>query len=133
MVEGTTSASTRARAAESVLTHAAKAIELEDIEARVAELAGGRGFEIDGRTMKTIHRRLRKLEEGLGLGPETEDEKRLRARLEAGLARLVAAGYQVKESDESELRGMTIIEILHRGRDRARLQAEAAEKSGISE
>ena len=38
MVDGTTPASTRARAADSVLDHAAKAIELEDLEARVAEL-----------------------------------------------------------------------------------------------
>ena len=38
MVDGTTPASTRARAAECVLNHGAKAIELEDIEARVAEL-----------------------------------------------------------------------------------------------
>ncbi len=44
--------------------------------------------------MKTIHRRLRKLEAGWGLVPETEDEKRLRARLEAGRARLVASGYR---------------------------------------
>ena len=83
--------------------------------------------------MKTIHRRLRKLEEGFGLGPQTEEEKRLRARLAAARARMAAAGYPVTEPDESELRGMTIIEILHRGRERARLQAEGAEKSGISE
>ena len=38
MVDAATPASTRVRAAESILTHAAKAIELEDIEARVAEL-----------------------------------------------------------------------------------------------
>jgi hypothetical protein len=38
MVDGNTPASTRVRAAECVLNHAAKAIELEDIEARVAEL-----------------------------------------------------------------------------------------------
>jgi len=38
MVDAGTPASTRVRAAESILTHAAKAIELEDIEARVAEL-----------------------------------------------------------------------------------------------
>jgi transposase-like protein len=38
MVDGTTPASTRARAAECVLNHAAKAIELEDVEARVAAL-----------------------------------------------------------------------------------------------
>jgi len=38
MVDATAPASTRARAADSVLDHSAKAIELEDIEARVAEL-----------------------------------------------------------------------------------------------
>ena len=74
--------------------------------------------------MKAIHRRLRKLEEGLGLIPQTEDEKRLRARLEAARARMAAVGYDVTETGESELRGMTIIEILDRGRDRARAQCE---------
>ena len=38
MVDPATPASTRVRAAESILTHAAKAIEIEDIEARVSEL-----------------------------------------------------------------------------------------------
>jgi hypothetical protein len=38
MVDPTTPPSTRARAADSVLDHSAKAIELEDIEARVVEL-----------------------------------------------------------------------------------------------
>src|SRR5690242_15133805 len=38
MVEPSTPPSVKARAADSVLDHAAKAIELEDIEARVAEL-----------------------------------------------------------------------------------------------
>jgi hypothetical protein len=38
MVDPATPASTRVRAAESILTHAAKAIEIEDIEARVQEL-----------------------------------------------------------------------------------------------
>ena len=38
MVDPTTPASTRARAADIVLDHSAKAIEIEDIEARVAEL-----------------------------------------------------------------------------------------------
>ena len=38
MVEPGTPASVNARAADSVLSHSAKAIELEDIEARVAEL-----------------------------------------------------------------------------------------------
>lgn len=38
MIDPATPASTRVRAADSVLGHSAKAIELEDIEARVAEL-----------------------------------------------------------------------------------------------
>ena len=38
MVDPSTPASTRVRAAESILSHSAKAIEIEDIEARVAEL-----------------------------------------------------------------------------------------------
>jgi hypothetical protein len=38
MVDPATPASTKVRAADSVLDHSAKAIELEDIEARVAEL-----------------------------------------------------------------------------------------------
>jgi hypothetical protein len=38
MLDSATPHSTRVRAAESVLTHAAKAIEIEDIEARVAAL-----------------------------------------------------------------------------------------------
>jgi hypothetical protein len=38
MVDPTAPASTRVRAAESVLSHAARAIELEDLEARLSEL-----------------------------------------------------------------------------------------------
>jgi hypothetical protein len=38
MVDPNAPASTRVRAAESILNHTAKAIEIEDIEARVAEL-----------------------------------------------------------------------------------------------
>ena len=41
MIDPNTPASTRIRAADSVLDHAAKGIELEDIEARVAELERG--------------------------------------------------------------------------------------------
>jgi len=41
MIDPATPASTRVRAADSVLGHSAKAIELEDIEARVAELERG--------------------------------------------------------------------------------------------
>jgi len=38
MVDATTPPATRVRAAEAVLSHAAKAIEIEDIEVRVTEL-----------------------------------------------------------------------------------------------
>jgi hypothetical protein len=38
MVESATPASVKVRAADSVLDHAAKAIEIEDIESRVSEL-----------------------------------------------------------------------------------------------
>jgi len=38
MVDPSTPASTKVRAADSVLSHSAKAIEIEDIEARVSEL-----------------------------------------------------------------------------------------------
>jgi hypothetical protein len=38
MLDPSSPASTRVRAAHSVLTHAARAIEIEDIEARVSEL-----------------------------------------------------------------------------------------------
>ena len=74
--------------------------------------------------MKAIHRRLRKLEAGWGLVPQTEDDRRLRARLEAGRARLVTCGYQFTEPVESQLSAMTVSEILQRGRERARLRGE---------
>ena len=45
-------ASTRVRAADSVLDHAAKAIELEDIEARVSELEHAVGAAKDGRRFR---------------------------------------------------------------------------------
>jgi hypothetical protein len=38
MIDPATPASVRVRAAEAIFNHAAKAIEIEDIEARVAEL-----------------------------------------------------------------------------------------------
>ena len=38
MVDPSTPASTRVRAAESILNHSAKGIEIEDVEARIAEL-----------------------------------------------------------------------------------------------
>jgi hypothetical protein len=49
MVDPATPASTKVRAADSVLAHSAKAIELEDIEARVAELEKAAGTTNPGR------------------------------------------------------------------------------------
>jgi transposase-like protein len=48
MVDATAPHSTRVRAADSVLDHAAKAIEIEDIEVRVAALEQSVGAEKDG-------------------------------------------------------------------------------------
>jgi len=49
MVEAGTPASVKVRAADSVLDHSAKAIELEDIEARVAELERAAGLPKPGK------------------------------------------------------------------------------------
>jgi hypothetical protein len=49
MVDSTAPASTRVRAADSVLDHSAKSIEIEDIEARVAELERAADVSKDGR------------------------------------------------------------------------------------
>lgn len=49
MIEPSTPASVRVRAAECVLNHAMKAIEIEDIEARVAELERAADSSKDGR------------------------------------------------------------------------------------
>src|SRR5712692_7293140 len=49
MVDPNSPAAARVRAADSVLDHAAKAIELEDIEARVSELERTVGASEDGR------------------------------------------------------------------------------------
>jgi transposase-like protein len=48
MVDATAPHSTRVRAADSVLDHAAKAIEIEDIEARVSELERTAGLSKPG-------------------------------------------------------------------------------------
>jgi len=48
--------------------------------------------------MKGISRRLRQLEEGLGIGPETEFTRRLRERIWAGLRRVA----EVRARGESQ-------------------------------
>jgi hypothetical protein len=90
--------------------------------------------------MKTIARRLRKLEEGLGLLPETEEDRRLWERLEAGRRRMAEARGsgeydegpvpqdQARGRDRSDRRSFsdkTIVEILNQGRERARARAAA--------
>jgi hypothetical protein len=50
MVDPTAPPSTRVRAAESVLTHAAKAIEIEDLDARLTELERANDSAKDGRS-----------------------------------------------------------------------------------
>ena len=52
MVEVNTPPATKVRAADSILNHSAKAIELEDIEARVSELERTVGASKDGRRFR---------------------------------------------------------------------------------
>jgi hypothetical protein len=73
--------------------------------------------------MRTLSRRLRKLEDRFWLAPETEFDRQLRVRIEAGGRRLDEA----KERGEwcgsvlmarEHLAGLSVIEILQRGRER---------------
>jgi hypothetical protein len=82
--------------------------------------------------MKSINRRIRKLEEKYGLGPvETEFSRRLRERIEEGRRRLGEARERGEWSgsvgnDDGENRaGLSVTEVLHLGRARvARVEAE---------
>jgi hypothetical protein len=80
--------------------------------------------------VRTIARRLQRLEEGFGLGPETEHDRLLRERLEKFRQRVAERrareGLPPLETDErqrEDLRGLTIAEILRRGRFPARSSA----------
>jgi hypothetical protein len=85
-----------------------------------------------GAVVRTIARRLQKLERGFGLGPETEDDRRLRERLETARRRAAERrareGLPPLETDDQreDLRGLTIVEILQRGRARAHARNEHA-------
>jgi hypothetical protein len=77
--------------------------------------------------VRTIARRLQRLEEGFGLGPETEEDRRLRERLEKFRQRVAERrareGLPPLETDERQregLIGLSRAEILRRGRFRAR-------------
>jgi len=76
--------------------------------------------------MKTVARRIRKLEVGAGL-IETEESRRkreqveiLERRLAAGRARAGKPARTLTASELAELAGMSIEDILLRGRQRAR-------------
>jgi hypothetical protein len=68
--------------------------------------------------MTALGKRLTKLEETLGLGPETEQQKYLRQRLDAARKRMESYGYRFTPTPRKELAGLTMAEILNRGRDR---------------
>ena len=71
MIDPATPPSTKARAADSVLDHSAKAIELEDIEARVAGLERAAVVARQGRWMlRSLIHRLKRLESSFRPGYE---------------------------------------------------------------
>ncbi|HLM98523.1 MAG TPA: hypothetical protein VK335_04540 [Bryobacteraceae bacterium] len=85
--------------------------------------------------MRTISRRLRKLEDRFGLAPETEFDRQLRAQIEAGRRRVAQARERGElsspiydDEDQEDLTGLSVAEILDRGRARvARAKAEREE------
>ena len=80
--------------------------------------------------MRTIIRRLRRLEDRFGPPVETEFSRRLRERIEAARRRL--AEYEAKDGrvcnagarEREDLSGLSVEQILLRGRERARLATE---------
>jgi len=87
--------------------------------------------------MKSIIRRLGKLEGRLGLAPETEFDRQLRARIEAGRRRLAEAKERgewsgpIDDDQGEDLAGLSVIDILNRGRERvARAKAQENEVDG---
>ena len=77
-------------------------------------------------SMKTISRRLRRLERQFGLEEETWEEKALWARLEAARLRCVTPPPSPERRAGS--RGMSIVDILNAGRQRAAVGARLAGK-----
>ncbi len=72
--------------------------------------------------MKSIIRRLGKLEDRLGLAPETEFDRQLRARIEAGRHRLAKAKERgewhgsIHNGEWEDFARLSVFEILQRGR-----------------
>ncbi len=88
--------------------------------------------------MKSINRRIRWLEERFGPAVETAFSRRLRERIDAGRRRLAGATERGEwsgpvDDDEGEDRsGLSVTEILHRGRARAREHQRAEKAKGAS-
>ena len=80
--------------------------------------------------MRAISRRLDRLEDNLGL-VEIEFTQQLLARIEDGRPRVAEwrprEGLPPQEPDKEDLSGLTIVEILHWGRERAHQAAIAEE------
>ena len=66
--------------------------------------------------MKALARRLRRLEERLGLTVETRETRHLRTRLEA--ARLRCGLTRIPPARLADLRHISIVDILNSGRQR---------------
>jgi hypothetical protein len=73
--------------------------------------------------MKAISKRLGRLEDRFGLGPETEYDRQVRERVETFLRRVAErrarGGLPPLEADDrqrEDLTGLTIAEIIRRGR-----------------
>jgi hypothetical protein len=82
--------------------------------------------------MKTIVRRLRKLEDRFCPPVETEFDRQLRGRIEAGRRRVAEHGEwcgSVDDGEEENLAGLSMIEILHRGRERVARAKAGREKT----
>jgi hypothetical protein len=84
--------------------------------------------------MKSISRRIRRLEERLGPSVETRFWRRLRERLEAGRRRVAQSREDSGEpldgvrKEWGDLSGLTVNEILHRGRLRAASQSQEIQR-----
>ncbi len=81
-------------------------------------------------TMRALARRLQRLEKRFGTAVESQHTPRLRVRLHAAHLR---CGFQpISPERLAKLRGMSIIEILHSGRDRVAMARRESESRALS-